>query len=60
LDEVAEVKERHPSSLLREGFAAGVSSEAHIRYERCSERFHALAILACSVICFSALQQPPR
>jgi hypothetical protein len=25
----------------------------------CSERFYALAMLACSVICFNALQQPP-
>jgi hypothetical protein len=24
-----------------------------------SERFYALAMLACSVICFNALQQPP-
>jgi IS5 family transposase len=30
-----------------------------IRYERDSERFYALAMLACSVICFNALQQPP-
>jgi hypothetical protein len=30
-----------------------------IRYERSSERFYALAMLACSVICFKALQQPP-
>ena len=30
-----------------------------IRYERSSERFYALVLLACSVICFNALQQPP-
>jgi Transposase DDE domain len=30
-----------------------------IRYERYSERFYALAMLACSVICFNTLQQPP-
>jgi transposase len=30
-----------------------------IRYERCSERFYALAMLACSIICFNALRQPP-
>jgi hypothetical protein len=30
-----------------------------IRYERSSERFYALAMLTCSVICFNSLQQPP-
>jgi hypothetical protein len=30
-----------------------------IRYERSSERFDALAMLACAVICCNALQQPP-
>jgi hypothetical protein len=30
-----------------------------IRDERSSERFDALAMGACSVICFNALQQPP-
>jgi hypothetical protein len=28
-----------------------------IRYERSSERFYALVLLACSVICFNRLQQ---
>jgi hypothetical protein len=28
-------------------------------YERDSERFYAMALLACSVICFNALQRPP-
>ena len=30
-----------------------------IRDERDSERFYALAMLACSVTCFNALQRPP-
>ncbi len=30
-----------------------------IRYECRSERFYALVMLACSVICFSAFQRPP-
>ena len=30
-----------------------------IRYDRSDERFYALAMLACSVICFNALRQPP-
>jgi transposase len=30
------------------------------RYERDSERFYALVLLACSVICFNALQRLPR
>jgi|SRR5215204_3844461 len=29
-----------------------------MRYERSSERFYALAMLACSVICFRARSQP--
>jgi hypothetical protein len=32
---------------------------ATLHYERSSERFYALAMLACSVICFNTLQQPP-
>ena len=31
----------------------------HIRYERDSERFYALAMLACAVVCLKALQQRP-
>jgi hypothetical protein len=30
-----------------------------IRYERSSEWFYALVLLACGVICFNTLQQPP-
>jgi hypothetical protein len=30
-----------------------------IRYERSSERFYALVLLACAVICFNTLQRPP-
>jgi len=30
-----------------------------LRYERDSERFYALVLLACSVICFNTLRQPP-
>jgi hypothetical protein len=39
------------------GWAGG--GGLRIRYERSSERFYALAMLACSVICFNTLQQPP-
>jgi transposase len=30
-----------------------------VRYDQSPERFFAFVLLACSVICFKALQQPP-
>jgi hypothetical protein len=30
-----------------------------VRYDQSPERFFAFALLACSVICFKALQRPP-
>lgn len=44
---------RMPSGRRRRGFR-----RLRIRYERSSERFYALAMLACAVICFNALEQP--
>ena len=38
---------------------AGGFRRLRIRDERSSERFYALAMLACAVICFNILQQPP-
>src|SRR6266498_3233567 len=54
----------------RNGLVATVDDRAHpawrsgwrrlrIRYERSSERFDALVLLTCLVICLNALQQPP-
>jgi hypothetical protein len=40
--------------------ALGGWRRLRIRYERSSERFSALVLLACPVICFNALHQPPR
>ena len=49
---------RHRWTIERTGAWLGGWRRLRIRYERSSERFYALAMLACSVICF-ALQQPP-
>jgi len=46
-------------TIERTGAWLGGFRRLRIRYERCSERFYALAMLACAVICFNALQQPP-
>jgi transposase len=46
-------------TIERTGAWLGGWRRLRIRYERSSERFYALAMLACSVICFNALQQPP-
>ena len=46
---------RHRWTTERTGAWLGGWRRRRIRYER----FDALAMLACSVICFSALQQPP-
>jgi IS5 family transposase len=50
---------RHRWRIERTGAWLGGWRRLRIRYERSSERFYALAMLACSVICFNALQQPP-
>jgi transposase len=51
---------RHRWTIERTGAWLGGFRRLRIRYERGSERFYALAMLACAVICFNALQQPPR
>jgi IS5 family transposase len=50
---------RHRWRIERTGAWLGGFRRLRIRYERSSERFYALAMLACSVICFQALG-PPR
>jgi IS5 family transposase len=50
---------RHRWTIERTGAWLDGWRRLRIRYERCSERFYALAMLACSVICFNVLQQPP-
>jgi transposase len=50
---------RHRWTIERTGAWLGGFRRLRIRYERCAERFYALAMLACSVICSNALQQPP-
>jgi transposase len=50
---------RHRWTIERTGAWLGGFRRLRIRYERDSERFYALVLLACSVICFKALQQPP-
>jgi transposase len=50
---------RHRWTIERTGAWLGGWRRLRIRYERSSERFYALAMLACAVICFNALQQPP-
>jgi hypothetical protein len=50
---------RHRWTIERTGAWLGGFRRLRIRYERSSERFYALAMLACSVICFNTLQQPP-
>jgi transposase len=50
---------RHRWTIERTGAWLGGFRRLRIRYERSSERFYALVMLACSVICFNALQQPP-
>jgi transposase len=48
---------RHRWTIERTGAWLGGFRRLRIRYERCSERFYALVLLACSVICFKALPQ---
>ena len=50
---------RHRWTIERTGAWLGGFRRLRIRYERSSERFYALVLLACSVICFNILQQPP-
>jgi transposase len=50
---------RHRWTIERTGAWLGGWRRLRIRYERDAERFYALAMLACSVICFKALQQLP-
>ena len=49
---------RHRWTIERTGAWLGGFRRLRIRYERSSERFYALAMLACSVICFQALRSP--
>jgi IS5 family transposase len=49
---------RHRWTIERTGAWLGGIRRLRIRYERFSERFYALAMVACSVICFKALLQP--
>jgi IS5 family transposase len=49
---------RHRWTIERTGAWLGGWRRLRIRYQRSSERFYALAMLACSVICFARLQQP--
>jgi transposase len=50
---------RHRWRIERTGAWLGGWRRLRIQYERDSERFYAMALLACSVICFNALQRPP-
>ena len=49
---------RYRWTIERTGAWLGGFRRLRIRYERSSERFYALVLLACSIICFNALQQP--
>jgi IS5 family transposase len=51
---------RHRWTIERTEAWLGGWRRLRSRYERSSERFYALAMLACSTILFNALQQPPR
>jgi IS5 family transposase len=50
---------RHRWRIERTGAWLGGFRRLRIRYERSGERFYALAMLACAIICFNALGQPP-
>ena len=49
---------RHRWTIERTGAWLGGWRRLRIRYERDSERFYALVLLACAVICFNVLHQP--
>jgi transposase len=51
---------RHRWTIERTGAWLGGWRRLRIRYERGAERFYALVLLACSVICFQALGPPRR
>jgi transposase len=50
---------RHRWRIERTGAWLSGFRRLRIRYERSGERFYALVMLACAVICFNALGQPP-
>ena len=50
---------RHRWTIERTGAWLGGWRRLRVRYERSSERFYALAMLACAVIGCNTLQQPP-
>jgi IS5 family transposase len=50
---------RYRWTIERTGAWLGGWRRLRIRYECSAERFYALVMLACSVICFNALQRPP-
>jgi transposase len=50
---------RHRWTIERTGAWLGGFRRLRIRYERSVERFYALVMLACAVICFNTLRQPP-
>jgi hypothetical protein len=50
---------RHRWTIGRIGAWLGGFRRLRIGYERDSERFYVLVLLACSIISFKALQQPP-
>jgi transposase len=50
---------RYHWTIERTGAWLGGFRRLRIRYERSSERFYALAMLAGSIICFNVRQQPP-
>jgi transposase len=50
---------RYRWTIERTGAWLGGFRRLRIRYEHSSERFYALVLLACSIICFNALQQQP-
>jgi transposase len=50
---------RHRWTIERTGAWLGGWRRLRIRYERSSECFYALAMVACSVICFNTLQRRP-
>ena len=50
---------RHRWTIERTGAWLGGWRRLRIGYERSSERFYAVVLLACAVICFNTLQQLP-
>jgi transposase len=50
---------RHRWTIERTGVWLGGFRRLRIRYERSGERFYALAMLSCAIICCNALGQSP-